>query len=305
MAMFVGMAMRAVPDHAARPLLAVPLRRVLPAGGRLAADALLSNPRRTAATAVALTIGLSVVVVNSSMSASFIGTIQDQLTRTFARDFTVQARASRSSRAAGRACRGSSQRAIEAMPEAGTVAPIRAIFARPARSRARRRSRASRSASIPRRSRRWTAREFQGISPRGGLRGVARGGVADRARRTPSAPACERGDTLACAARRASARARSSGVDRHDRRDAAAWRCASRSTRCRASTATTSTPSSPSRRARRCAAARSRRRSTALLDRAYPNLEMQSAADAKGGGQRGDRPARSTCSTRSSPSRSS
>ena len=38
---------------------------LLPTGGRLAANALLSNPLRTAATAASLTIGLSVVVVNS------------------------------------------------------------------------------------------------------------------------------------------------------------------------------------------------------------------------------------------------
>ena len=69
----------------------MPLRKVFPAGGRLAADALLSNAGRTAATAAALTIGLSVVVVNSTFSASFMGTVSDQLEASFARDFTVQA----------------------------------------------------------------------------------------------------------------------------------------------------------------------------------------------------------------------
>ena len=39
-------------------------------------------------------VGLSVVVVNSSMSASFVGTIEDQVDRAFARDFTVQAQGS-------------------------------------------------------------------------------------------------------------------------------------------------------------------------------------------------------------------
>ena len=92
MAMFAGMAIAApfVIVPVVR-LLARPMRRLLPTGGRLAADSLLSNPLRTAATAIALTIGLSVVVVNSSMSASFVGTINDQVDKAFARDFTVQA----------------------------------------------------------------------------------------------------------------------------------------------------------------------------------------------------------------------
>ena len=71
-------------------MLAAPLRRLVPAGGRLAADAVRSNPLRTAATAAALTIGLSVVVVNASMSASFLGTLRDQIDANLARDFTVQ-----------------------------------------------------------------------------------------------------------------------------------------------------------------------------------------------------------------------
>jgi putative ABC transport system permease protein len=92
MSIFAGMAV-AVPFLILPVIrwLALPLRRILPTGGRLAADSLLSNPLRTAVTAIALTIGLSVVVVNSSMSASFVGTIEDQGDRAFARDFTVQA----------------------------------------------------------------------------------------------------------------------------------------------------------------------------------------------------------------------
>ena len=73
MAMFAGMA--AAAPFIILPVirwLAVPVRRLLPTGGRLAADSLL-QPAPHPATAVALTIGLSVVVVNSSMSSSFIG----------------------------------------------------------------------------------------------------------------------------------------------------------------------------------------------------------------------------------------
>lgn len=71
-------------------VLAAPLRRLSPTGGRLAYDSASGNPLRTSATAVALTIGLSVFVVNSVFSASFLGTIREQVDRSFAHDFTVQ-----------------------------------------------------------------------------------------------------------------------------------------------------------------------------------------------------------------------
>jgi putative ABC transport system permease protein len=71
-------------------VLAIPLRRVSPTGGRLAFDSASGNPLRTAATAAALTIGLSVFVVNSVFSSSFLGTVREQVDRSFARDFTVQ-----------------------------------------------------------------------------------------------------------------------------------------------------------------------------------------------------------------------
>ena len=92
MAMFAGMALLApfVIIPVVR-VLAWPLRRLFPAGGRLAADSLLANPLRTAATAAALTIGLSVVVVNSTISSSFMGTVVRPARQSFARDFTVQA----------------------------------------------------------------------------------------------------------------------------------------------------------------------------------------------------------------------
>ena len=129
MAMFAGMAVsRAVHHPAGHPLArACPSAELLPTGGRLAADSLLSNPLRTAATAVALTIGLSVVVVNSSMSSSFVGTIEDQIGKAFARDFTVQAQGFTIEQGGGPGVPRSVQRAIEAMPETGTVAPMRAM----------------------------------------------------------------------------------------------------------------------------------------------------------------------------------
>ena len=128
MAMFAGMAVAA--PFIILPVirwLAVPIRHLLPTGGRLAADSLLSNPLRTAATAVALTIGLSVVVVNSSMSSSFVGTIEDQIAKAFARDFTVQAQGFTLEQGGGPGVPRSAQKAIAAMPETGTVAPMRAM----------------------------------------------------------------------------------------------------------------------------------------------------------------------------------
>jgi putative ABC transport system permease protein len=129
MAMFAGMAMLA--PYVLIPvvrLLAWPLRVLLPAGGRLAADSLLSNPLRTAATAAALTIGLSVVVVNSTLSASFMGTVSDQLHQSFARDFTVQAAGHTLEDGGGPGVPKGLVARIAAMPETRAVTPIRALW---------------------------------------------------------------------------------------------------------------------------------------------------------------------------------
>lgn len=129
MTMFVGIALLA--PFVIMPVirvLAAPMRRVLPAGGRLAADSLLSNAGRTAATAAALTIGLSVVVVNSTLSASFMGTVSDQLEASFARDFTVQAAGQTLETGGGPGVPHRLAREIAAMPEARAVTPIRALF---------------------------------------------------------------------------------------------------------------------------------------------------------------------------------
>lgn len=128
MAMFVGMALAA--PFVIMPLiagLAVPFRRLLPTGGRLAADSLRGNPARTSATAAALMICLSVVVVDGAMSASFLGSIDDQINRNFAQDLTIQPQGLE----AGGPVPGISpalRRQIAAIPEAGTVTPKRSIF---------------------------------------------------------------------------------------------------------------------------------------------------------------------------------
>jgi putative ABC transport system permease protein len=129
MAMFAGIAMLA--PYVLVPvvrLLAWPLRTLFPAGGRLAADSLLANPLRTAATAAALTIGLSVVVVNSTFSASFMGTVSDQLTQSFARDFTVQAVGHTLETGGGPGVPKGLAAQIAAMPETRAATPIRALW---------------------------------------------------------------------------------------------------------------------------------------------------------------------------------
>jgi putative ABC transport system permease protein len=71
-------------------LFARPLRRLMPAEGRLAADAAQANPGRTAATAATLLVALSVVVVNATIASSFVGTVKSELDARLSRDLTVQ-----------------------------------------------------------------------------------------------------------------------------------------------------------------------------------------------------------------------
>ena len=127
MLMFVGMAMAApfiiLPVAAA---LAPVFKKIFPASGRLAVDSLRSNATRTAATAAALTIGLSVVLVNSSMSASFIGTVRQQLTQGFARDFNIQPQGSSLEQGGGPGIPEALVDKVHAMPEVAVATPVRA-----------------------------------------------------------------------------------------------------------------------------------------------------------------------------------
>ena len=91
MAMFVGMVLLA--PFVILPLvrlMAYPLQRVMPAEGRLAADAAQTSPGRTAATAATLLIALSVVVVNATVASSFVGSVEREIDKAFSRDLTVQ-----------------------------------------------------------------------------------------------------------------------------------------------------------------------------------------------------------------------
>jgi putative ABC transport system permease protein len=129
MTMFVGMVLLApfVVMPAIR-LLAVPARAVMPAEGRLAADSLRANPLRTSATAAALVITLSVVVVNSMMSASFVGSISEELDNRFARDLTVQPAGYSPYGPPTTGLDDSLKERIASLPQAGTVTPKRIVY---------------------------------------------------------------------------------------------------------------------------------------------------------------------------------
>ena len=229
MAMFAGMAIAA--PFFILPVvrwLALPMRRVLPTGGRLAADALLSNPLRTAATAVALTIGLSVVVVNSSMSASFVGTIEDQIDKAFARDFTVQAQGFTLEQGGGPGVPRSVQSAIEAMPETGTVAPMRAMpLDLPGVKSGS--NRASRSASTRPSSRRSMARSSRTSASRRPTP-VSSRAASWSGEPTPSRRGSSAATRFGWSGRRDSGGPKSSASSTRSVRWAE-WRCARRSTR--------------------------------------------------------------------------
>ncbi|MBS1676183.1 MAG: ABC transporter permease [Actinobacteria bacterium] len=129
--MFVGMVLLA--PFLVMPLidlLSWPVRTLMPSEGRLATDSLRMNPLRTSATAAALVVTLSVVVVNATMSASFLGSISAQLDAHFARDLTVQPVGYSSYGPPVSAIDPSLQSQIAALPAVGTVTPERIVYMR-------------------------------------------------------------------------------------------------------------------------------------------------------------------------------
>lgn len=130
MVMFVGMVLLA--PFVVMPLirlLAVPARALMPAEGRLASDSVRANPLRSSATASALVVTLSVVVVNGIMSQSFVGSISDELDKRFSRDLTVQpAGYNEYGGGPGTTIARPLRERIAALPEAGTVTPIRSVY---------------------------------------------------------------------------------------------------------------------------------------------------------------------------------
>jgi putative ABC transport system permease protein len=279
MAMFAGMAIAA--PFVILPVvrwLAVPMRRLLPTGGRLAANSLLSNPLRTAATAIALTIGLSVVVVNSSMSASFVGTIEDQIDKAFARDFTVQAQGFTIEQGGGPGVPRSVQTAIEAMPEAGTVAPMRAMSLELPGVR----SGSDQGIAIgvdPARQPTVDGTEFQDVSQAGAYAGLDRGGVL-LGRAYALRAELERGDALQLVGPAGRQRAEVVGII--DAIGAMAGMEMRLSLDTMKRVYGNYQPAELAVEARSADARQAlETKIAALLDRRYPNLEMQSAAEAK------------------------
>jgi putative ABC transport system permease protein len=127
--MFVGMVLLA--PFVVMPIvraLAIPARVLMPAEGRLAADSLRANPLRTSATAAALVVTLSVVVVNSMLSASFIGSIDAELDARFARDLTVQPAGYSEYGPPMSGIDSSLRERVAALPAAGTVTPRRIVY---------------------------------------------------------------------------------------------------------------------------------------------------------------------------------
>jgi putative ABC transport system permease protein len=128
--MFVGMVLLA--PFVVMPLirlLSIPARLVMPAEGRLASDSLRANPLRTSATAAALVVTLSVVVVNGVMSESFVGSISDELDKRFTRDLTVQpAGFNEYGGGPGTSISQPLKERIAGLPEAGTVTPRRIVY---------------------------------------------------------------------------------------------------------------------------------------------------------------------------------
>ena len=279
MAMFAGMA--AAAPFIIMPvirLLAMPFRRFLPTGGRLAADSLLSNPLRTAATAVALTIGLSVVVVNSSMSASFVGTIQDQIDKAYARDLTVQAQGFTLEQGGGPGVPRSAQRAIETLPEAATVAPIRAMQVDLPGVKSG--SKIGLVTAVdPLKQPTVDRTEFQGVSRSEAYTGIAYGGVLLGSQYAKRAH-LKRGDTLRLVGPATSRDAKVVGIID------AVGPTAGMEMRMSLGTMRQVYGYYPPAQLAVVARSPGQRRALeskigAVLDRSYPNLEMQSTVDAK------------------------
>ncbi|HEX3279139.1 MAG TPA: FtsX-like permease family protein [Thermoleophilaceae bacterium] len=279
MAMFAGMATAA--PFIILPVvrwLAVPIRRLFPAGGRLAADSLLSNPLRTAATAVALTIGLSVVVVNSSMSNSFVKTIQDQVDSAFARDFTLQAQGFTVEQGGGPGVPRSLSNRIARMPEAGTVAPMRAMPL----DLPRLTSGSKQGIAIgvdPALEPKVDGTKFRGVSQAEAYRGLASGGVllgSAYAKRS----GLDRGDSLNLVG--PAGRQRAEVLGTIDALGPMAgmemWLSLNTMKRVYGDYPPAEVAIEASSPAARPILAR---KVSTLLDRSYPNLELQSAADAK------------------------
>jgi putative ABC transport system permease protein len=212
------------------------------------------------------------------MSASFVGTLQDQVDRAFARDLTVKAQGFTIEQGGGPGVPRSVQRAIDAMPEAGAVAPVRALLL----DLPQLKGGAAQGIAIgvdPAKQPRLDGTEFKDISQASAYAGLQGGGVllgrlyADRA-------GLERGDTLELVGPAGQRRAKIVGLMNSVG--------AMAGMEMRLSLATMKRVYGDHQPAELAVEARSpdlrhrlETRVAALLDREYPNLETQSAAEAR------------------------
>lgn len=109
-------------------LMSRPLRRLMPAEGRLASDAAQAHPGRTAATAATLLVALSVVVVNATIASSFVGSVQDEIDQRYSRDLTIQPLGYDEFGGPQPGLSRELREQVSALPEAGAVARRRSIF---------------------------------------------------------------------------------------------------------------------------------------------------------------------------------
>jgi putative ABC transport system permease protein len=217
-------------------------------------------------------------VVNSSMSASFVGTIENQVDKAFARDFTVQAEGFTIEQGGGPGVPRSVQRAIEAMPETGTVAPLRAMSLDLPGVK----SGSEQGIAIgvdPARQPKVDGTEFQGVSRSAAYAGLERGGVL-LGRAYARKAGLERGDTLTLVGPAGRQRAEVVGII--DAIGAMAGMEMRLSLDTMRRIYGNYQPAELAVEARTADARPALDAKIAtLLDRRYPNLEMQSAADAK------------------------
>ena len=110
-------------------VLAIPLRRLFPTAGRLAADATRTNARRTSSTAIALGIGLAVIVVQRDDGADVRADRRAPDDRRLRADLTVRPVGAALEEGGSQVVPRSVSRAIAALPEAGVVTPLRVTLA--------------------------------------------------------------------------------------------------------------------------------------------------------------------------------
>jgi putative ABC transport system permease protein len=128
-AIFMGIAL--VAPFAVVPLvraLSWPVRRLFPVEGRLAAEAVRSDPSRTAATATGLMIGLALVIAVNSLGSSFLSSISEEFDRSFARDLTVQPRGFSPGEGPQQTIARGLRDRLARIPEAEVVARERIVF---------------------------------------------------------------------------------------------------------------------------------------------------------------------------------